>query len=81
MPGKTLQVGLCIWFLAGLNKSKKNLKLTKKSYNELFNVTRQTLSNSLKRMEEAGLIKLKREEGQAYRVSIPEKYHLNIRGF
>ena len=69
LPGKTLNVGLALVWLSGLNRSKAGLKLTRTVY-DLFNVSRQSTAKALQAMEEAGLIKVDRMSGRKNLITI-----------
>ena len=62
LPGKTLNVGIAIWWLAGMSKTTA-FKLTRKSLDQL-GVSRDAASDGLKRLEDNGLILVKRSPGQ-----------------
>ena len=62
LPGKTLNVGIAIWWLAGMSKTTA-FKLTGKSLDQL-GVSRDAASDGLKRLEDNGLILVKRSPGQ-----------------
>ena len=68
LPGKTLNVGLAIWWLAGMSKTTA-FKLTGKSLSQL-GVSRDAASDGLKRLEDNGLILVKRSPGQRPTVQI-----------
>ena len=68
LPGKTLNVGIAIWWLAGMSKN-TSFKLTGKSLDQL-GVSRDAASDALKRLEEHGLILVKRSPGQRPTVQI-----------
>ena len=68
LPGKTLNVGIAIWWLAGMSKTTA-FKLTGKALNQL-GVSRDAASDALKRLEENGLILVKRLPGQRPTVEI-----------
>jgi len=68
LPGKTLNVGVAIWWLAGMSKTTA-FKLTRKALNQL-GVSRDATSDALKRLEEHGLILVKRSPGQRPTVEI-----------
>ena len=68
LPGKTLNVGIAVWWLAGMSKTTA-FKLTAKSLNQL-GVSRDAASDGLKRLEEHGLILVKRSPGQRPTVQI-----------
>ena len=62
LPGKTLNVGLAIWWLAGMSNTTA-FKLTRKALDQLA-VSRDAASDGLKRLEDNGLILVKRSSGQ-----------------
>ena len=68
LPGKTLNVGIAIWWLAGMSKTTA-FKLTGKSLSQL-GVSRDAASDGLKRLEDNGLILIKRSPGQRPTVQI-----------
>jgi hypothetical protein len=68
LPGKTLNVGLAIWWLAGMSKN-TSFKITGKALDQL-GVSRDAASDALKRLEEHGLILVKRSPGQRPTVQI-----------
>ena len=68
LPGKTLNVGLAIWWLAGMSKT-TSFKITGKALDQL-GVSRDAASDALKRLEEHGLILVKRSPGQRPAVRI-----------
>jgi hypothetical protein len=68
LPGKTLNVGLAIWWLAGMSKT-TSFKITGKALDQL-GVSRDAASDALKRLEEHGLILVKRSPGQRPKVQI-----------
>jgi hypothetical protein len=68
LPGKTLNVGLAIWWLAGMSKTTA-FKITGKALDQL-DVSRDATSDALKRLEDNGLILVKRSPGQRPTVQI-----------
>jgi CRP-like cAMP-binding protein len=68
LPGKTLNLGLAIWWLAGMAKTKA-FKLTGKALVQL-GVSRDAASSALKRLEAQGLIRVQRSPGQRPTVEI-----------
>ena len=68
LPGKTLNVGIAIWWLAGMSKTTA-FKLTRKALDQL-GVSRDATSDGLKRLEDNGLILVKRSPGQRPTVQI-----------
>ncbi len=71
LPGKTLNVGIALWWLHGMAKGKP-FKLTQKALQTL-NVERDAASAALVRLELAGLIRVARQPGQRPTVSMVEK--------
>ena len=68
LPGKTLHVGIALWWLHGMAKGKP-FKLTQKALQTL-NVERDAASAALVRLEQAGLIRVMRMTGQRPTVSM-----------
>ena len=68
LPGKTLHVGIALWWLHGISKGKP-FKLTQKALQTL-NVERDATSSALTRQEQAGLIRVVRQPGQRPMVSM-----------
>lgn len=68
LPGKTTQVALAIWYLAGLNKSLQ-VKLSPKVVNS-FGVSRDAQYDAIGRLETAGLVAVSRAPGRAMLVTI-----------
>ena len=68
LPGKTLNVGIALWWLHGMAKGKP-FKLTQKALQTL-NVERDAASAALVRLELAGLIQVMRKLGQRPTVSM-----------
>jgi hypothetical protein len=68
LPGKTLNVGIAIWWLAGMSKN-TSFKITGKALDQL-GVSRDAASDALKRLEDHGLILIKRSAGQRPTVQI-----------
>ena len=62
LPGKTLAVGLAIWWLRGMAQDKP-FKLTQKALDTLA-VSPDAAYDGLSRLEKAGLIKVTRAPGQ-----------------
>jgi len=62
LPGKTLHVALAIRWLSDMNNGKP-IKLTRKAL-QLFSVSTDAALDAIKRMENAGLIKVQRLPGQ-----------------
>ena len=68
LPGKTLHVGIALWWLHGISKGKP-FKLTQKALQTL-NVERDATSSALTRLEQAGLIRVVRQPGQRPTISM-----------
>ncbi len=68
LPGKALNLGIAIWWLAGMAKS-NTFKLTAKALDQL-DVSRDAASSGLKRLEAQGLIRVQRSPGQRPTVEI-----------
>ena len=68
LPGKALNGGIAIWWLAGMSKTTA-FKLTRKALNQL-GVSRDAASDGLRRLEENRLILVKRLPGQRSTVEI-----------
>jgi hypothetical protein len=68
LPGKTLNVGIALWWLHGMAKGKP-FKLTQKAIQTL-NIERDATSAALMRLEQAGLIRMVRKPGQRPTVTL-----------
>jgi hypothetical protein len=68
MPGKTLQVGLTLWYLAGLQKS-RTVKLAAKHLTGM-GVSRDAKYVALERLLTAGLISVEQSPGSAPTVTL-----------
>ena len=68
LPGKTLNLGLAIWWLAGMAKT-KTFKLTGKALGHV-GISRDAASDAIKRLEAQGLIRVQRSPGQRPTVEI-----------
>ena len=68
LPGKAINLGIAIWWLAGMAKT-KTFKLTGKALDQL-GVSRDAASGALKRLEARGLIRVQRSPGQRPTVEI-----------
>ncbi len=64
-----LAVGLVVWFLAGLKKTRSELKLTTKNLLRL-GVNRKLAYRGVKKLEQAGLLRVTRKHGSSPVVSI-----------
>jgi hypothetical protein len=68
LPGKAFNLGIAIWWLANMANSKK-VKLTGRALGYV-GISRDATSDALKRLEENGLILVKRLPGQRSTVEI-----------
>lgn len=68
LPGKALHVAIRIWHLSGLKKS-QSVKLNLSSF-EKVGVSRDSARRGMRQLEDAGLITLVRQKGQAAIVTI-----------
>jgi DNA-binding transcriptional ArsR family regulator len=68
LPGKSINLGLAIKWLAGMSKITA-FKLTRKALDQL-DISRDAASDALKRLEERGLIRVQRAPGQRPTVEI-----------
>ena len=62
LPGKAINLGIAIWWLNGMAKT-KTVKLTGKAL-DYVNISRGAASDALKRLEESGLVRVQRPPGQ-----------------
>jgi hypothetical protein len=63
LPGKTLHVGLLLWFLKGLRRSSE-VPLTS-SWLAIFGLEHVTAYRALQALETAGLVTVRRQRGKA----------------
>ena len=68
LPGKALNLGIAIWWLAGMSNTTA-FKLTGKALDQL-DISRDAASSALKRLEAQGLIRVQRLPGQRPTVEI-----------
>ncbi|WJJ94712.1 hypothetical protein [Neopusillimonas aromaticivorans] len=68
LPGKALHVGLCLWYLAGLTQSKR-VRLTSKT-TQAMGVSRDAKGEALKRLAQAGLVRVEQRPGCAPEVTL-----------
>jgi DNA-binding transcriptional ArsR family regulator len=71
LPGKALTVGMMLWFLAGVNPSKRFKP--EKWLREGFGVGRTAFDNGLNALESAGLISVERRIGKTPLISIDRR--------
>ena len=70
LPGKSLHVGLALWFAYGIEKQTR-FKFTP-TWRGWFNISPVTLRASLRRLKDAGLIRLEHRPGCSPIVTILE---------
>ena len=68
LPGKALALGFGLWWLHGMGKGGE-VKLTKRLL-ETFNISRDAAADGLKRLEQSGLVQVKRAPGKRPSVRI-----------
>jgi hypothetical protein len=68
LPGRSLEVGLCLWRLAGAMRSMTVALSTREV--EGFGVDRHAKSRALKKLEAAGLVRVDHHRGRFPRVTI-----------
>jgi DNA-binding transcriptional ArsR family regulator len=68
LPGKAIQISLCIWFLKGVQR-KNTVKLSYKLLKG-FSVSRSSSYRGLKSLEAAGLVDVSRRMGSSPLVTI-----------
>ncbi len=68
LPGKTLHVGMAIWYVRGLKKV-DTFSITKKTAT-VFGLTRQALARGLNQLEHAGLISVESYPGRSKVVTL-----------
>lgn len=72
LPGKTLQVALTLWYLAGLQKT-STVRLASRPL-DLMGVSRDAKYEALARLANAGLVTVEQKVGQAPMVTLhPQK--------
>jgi hypothetical protein len=73
LPGKCLNVAMAIQWLMGMSRGKP-VKLTTRALRSL-NVSDDTTSDCLRRMEQAGLIDVTRQSGQRPVICVRDNFH------
>jgi len=68
LPGKALNLGIAIWWLAGMSKTTA-FKLTGRALDQV-DISRDAASSALNRLEAQGLIRVQRSAGQRPTVEI-----------
>lgn len=75
LPGKAINVGIALWWLAGMSKT-GILKLTRQSQLAL-NISKDAERDGLRRLQRAGLIELTTRPGQRHSVRIVKEFALH----
>lgn len=73
LPGRTLHVALCLWYLCGLTKSRE-VALGNQVL-QMFCVDRHSKYRAVKALERAGLIRVTRARGALPRIAVLEHKH------
>lgn len=73
LPGRSLHVGVALWFRSGVEKSDR-VKLPQKLMRE-FGIDRHAVYRGLRSLEDAGLIAVDRRSGRLARVTILSPPH------
>ena len=73
LPGKCINVAMAIQWLMGMSRGKP-VKLTTRALRSL-NVSDDTTSDCLRRMEQAGLIDVTRQSGQRPVICVRDNFH------
>ena len=68
LPGKSLHVGLAIWFQKGLTKC-NSIKVTNKTRKK-FSLLRDAYLRGLEELEKAGLVGVERKQGACAKITI-----------
>jgi hypothetical protein len=75
LPGKAINVGIALWWLAGMSKT-GILKLTRQSQLAL-NISKDAERDGLRRLRQAGLIELTAQPGQRHSIRIIKEFALH----
>lgn len=75
LPGKAINVGIALWWLAGMSKT-GILKLTRQSQLALH-LSKDAERDGLRRLQQAGLIELTARPGQRHSVRIIKEFALH----
>lgn len=68
LPGRTFHTALALWHIHCLKKS-ASIKMQSR-FRQIFGISEESYSKSLKRLEEAGLVTIKRRPGQTPSVTL-----------
>ncbi len=71
LPGKTLNAALAILWLAGMSKNKE-FQITGAALKHLA-ISEDAFRDGLKRLEQAGLVRVNRAPGRRPRVTVPQR--------
>jgi hypothetical protein len=69
LPGVALAVGVALWHLAGVRKSREHLVLSSERLVP-FGVSRYAKDRALRNLVEAGLVQVERRKGRSPRVTL-----------
>jgi hypothetical protein len=69
LPGSALAVGIALWYLAGLRRTRQDLALSSERLQE-FGVSRHAKDRALRHLAEAGLVEVARKKGRSPRVTL-----------
>jgi DNA-binding transcriptional ArsR family regulator len=69
LPGQALAVGLELWHLAGLRRTRRHLSLSTERLAR-FGVSRHAKDRALQQLRDAGLVAVDRKKGRSPRVSL-----------
>jgi len=69
LPGRTLAVGVALWHLAGLRRTRQHLSLSTERLAP-FGVSRYAKDRALRHLTGAGLVTVDRKRGRSPRVTI-----------
>ena len=75
LPGKAINVGLALWWLAGMSKTGV-LKLTRQSQIAM-NISKDAERDGLRRLQRAGLIEIAARPGQRHSIRIIKEFALH----
>ena len=75
LPGKTLNVGLALWWLAGMSKTGV-LKMSRQARANM-SVSKDAERDGLRRLEQAGLIEITKRQGQSHSIRIIKEVGLH----
>jgi len=79
LPGRSLHVGVLIWFLSGLHRGARTVKLTAQ-WRGSMGLERHAASRALERLQRAGLVEVDRKPGRSPRVTLLAGGHSGTEG-